>query len=97
MLFRVLLAAGLAATVDVLEAPAGAVLLGAWANVRGMVATASAIVAIKFVFIFSLPAGPSPAYSSILRWNARKHDSLRRLENPPNSGLPGLMFISLEN
>jgi hypothetical protein len=65
VLFRVLLAAGLAATVDVLEAPAGAVLLG--------------------------------AYSSILRWNARKHDSLRRLENPPNSGLPELMFISLEN
>jgi hypothetical protein len=32
-----------------------------------MVATASAIAAIKVFFIFSLPAGPSPAYNLILR------------------------------
>jgi hypothetical protein len=33
--------------------------LGAWANVRGMVATASAMVANIFVFIFFSPCGPS--------------------------------------
>ena len=85
-----------AAAVVVLELLAGAAAFGAWAaNIRGIEATAKAIVANKVVFIFSLPAGPSPAYSFILRPIARELDSLRRLSNPTNSGLSWLMFISL--
>jgi hypothetical protein len=44
-------------------------------------------------FSFSLSLRALPAYSSILRPNARKHDSLRRLWQPPNSGQCRLMFI----
>jgi hypothetical protein len=59
---------------------AGVAALVAWAaNVRGIVATARAIVAISLFFIFSLPAGPSPAYKSIMRSFAFFFDSLRRL------------------
>jgi hypothetical protein len=93
VLFLVLLvlwAAGLLATLEVLA--------GVWAaNVRGIVATANAITANRFFFIFSLPAGPSPAYSSILRRIDLELDSLRRLSKPPNSGLWWLTFISPRN
>jgi hypothetical protein len=93
VLFLVLLvlwAAGLLATLEVLA--------GVWAaNVRGMVATANAITANRFFFIFSLPAGPSPAYISILRRIDLELDSLRRLLKPPNSGIRWLTFISLRN
>jgi hypothetical protein len=80
------------------DVPAGDAALGAWAaKVKGMVATAKAIAAKNVVFIFSLPAGPSPAYNLILRQLAIGIDSLRRLSQAPKSGLPGLTFISLRN
>jgi ligand-binding sensor domain-containing protein len=44
-------------------------------------------------FSFSLSLRALPAYSSILRPNARQHDSLRRLWQLTNSGLWWLMFI----
>ena len=44
-------------------------------------------------FSFSLSLRALPAYSSILRPNARKHDSLRRLWQLTNSDLWWLMFI----
>ena len=57
----------------------------ACANVKGMVATASAIAS-KLFFIFpSFRRAFLPAHNSMVRWMRWKHDSLRRLVRPPNS------------
>jgi hypothetical protein len=91
VLFLVLLevlVAFLAVLAVLAEGPAGEAALVAWAaNVRGMVAKANAIVANSVFFIFFLPAGPSPAYISILRPAAFKLDSPDRLSQAPKSGL----------
>jgi hypothetical protein len=70
------------------EVPAGEAAFGWAANVRGMVATARAIVAnsVFFIFFFSL-AGLMPAHNSIMSLLPIFLDSLRRLSAAPKSGV----------
>jgi hypothetical protein len=70
------------------------------ANVSGIVATASPTASNVFfmVFLFSLGrASLLPAHSFILRPQAPKFDSLRRLSAAPNLGAQRLTFISLSS
>jgi hypothetical protein len=88
--------AGLASVLAVLPEAGGLAWLGAWlAANMGMEATAKAIAIKVFFIFFFLPCGPLPAHKSIMRRLLLKHDSPRRLSNPPNRGLRRLMFISL--
>ena len=88
--------AGFASVVGVLPAAGGLAWLAAWCAANmGMEATAKAIAIKLFFIFFFLPCGPLPAHKSIMPRLPLKHDSLRRLSNPPNWGLWRLMFISL--
>jgi hypothetical protein len=66
------------------------------AKVSGMAATASPIASrVFFMVSFSPWRALMPAHTLILRQQAKKHDSLRRLMPAPNQDAHRLMFIRI--